>query len=425
MNSLPVLFVAWVVAAGWCAVLAVVLRASRNRQMRLRPLPPGNNLANPQRLSVIVPARNEQNCIETCIRSLLRQDYPNLEIIAVDDRSSDQTASILQQLTIEFPDRLRVLHIKNLPEGWFGKPHALNRAMELATGSLLLFTDSDCEFLAPSALRTAVTEFEKRGLNFFTIGACYTMPTLREQLAVPACSEVVLQWLRPERVEDPDWPDTFANGAFIMVDRESFDRVGGWNAVRSKVSEDFELARVYKRVGYRTGLGQAVGFYNTRSYDTFRDSWNGWSRILAGSLTTRQLLITVVRMTVMTHLPFFAMLVSTSYALRTGDLSVFAGGAMPAFIWAYLARTGLDITVYRLIGAPVSVALFAPFGRAFAIAVSIRAMLARAGMVRTHWRGASFTANRLVTPRTQSVAGDVQSREIRAESVVAQHAAAS
>ena len=425
MNSLPVLIVAWVVAAGWCAVLAIVWRASRNRHMMLRPLPPGNNLTDPKRLSVIVPARNEQDCVEKCIRSLLRQDYPDLEVIAVNDRSTDQTALILDRLAAEFPERVRVLHIETLPDGWFGKPHALNCAMALATGSLVLFTDSDCEFLAPSALRTAVTEFENRGLNFFTIGACYTMPTLREQLVVPACSEVVLQWLRPERVEDPDWPDTFANGAFIMVDRESFDRLGGWNLVRTKVSEDFELARVYKRVGYRTGLGQAVNFYNTRSYETLRESWDGWSRILAGSLTSRQLLITVLRMTVMTHLPLSALIVSALYALRTGDLSVFAGGAIPAFTWAYLARTGLDVTVYRLIGAPVSVAVLAPFGRAFAVAVAIRAMLARAGLVRTYWRGASFTANRLITPLTQPVVADVQNREIRAESVVAPHVAAS
>ncbi|HEY0983130.1 glycosyltransferase [Schlesneria sp.] len=425
MNSFPVQLVAWLIATAWCAVLAVVIKANRNRHKILRPLPPGTTQANPQRLSVIVPARNEQDCVEVCIRSLLRQDYPDLEVIAVNDRSTDQTATILDRLSREFPDQVRVLHIESLPEGWFGKPHALDRAMALATGKLLLFTDSDCEFLAPSALRTAVSEFESRGLNFFTIGACYTMPSLREQLVVPACSEVVLQWLRPERVEDPDWPDTFANGAFILTDRAAFERLGGWSTVRTKVSEDFELARAYKRAGYRTGLAQALKFYNTRSYGSMRESWDGWSRILAGALTIRQLMTTVLRMSIMTYLPLCAVILGAVHVVRTGDLSYFARGAMPAFLWAYLCRTGLDFTVYRLIGAPVSVAILAPVGRAFAIAASLRAALARAGIVRTYWRGAAFTANRLVTPQSPSVAAAAPNREIRAESAVAPHAAVS
>jgi len=425
MESLPVVVLAWVIAAAWCCIIAIVLLASRNHKKTLHPLPSGAVPDDLPRLSIIVPARNEEGCIEACICSLLRQDYPHLEVIAVNDRSSDRTAAILNRLEAEYPDRFRALHVETLPEGWFGKPHALNFAMSSATGNLLLFTDSDCEFLAPTALRTAVAEFQRRKLDFYTIGARYTMPTLRDCVTVPACSEIVLQWLRPERVEDPNWPDTFANGAFIMVNRVPFERLGGWRCVGTKVSEDFELAREFKRNGYRTGLNQAIGFYQTRSYETGRECWNGWSRIFAGALTTRQLTTTVLRMLVMTMLPLFGVLWGTVQAIATRDPGVFLHGAVPGFLCAYAIRTGIDFFVYWQLGSPVSTAILAPVGRLFGMAVSIRAILSRSGLAKTHWRGATFSANRMIVTPQPSAIMDVQTREIRAESVVSQRVTAS
>ena len=115
--------VAWVVVGAWLAVMVFFLRACRQRLV-LRPL--GDRLEPVEfpRLSMIVAARNESDCIETCIRSLLRQDYPELEVVAVNDRSTDDTGAILDRLAIEFGGRLQVVHVKTLPAGWFGKPHA-------------------------------------------------------------------------------------------------------------------------------------------------------------------------------------------------------------------------------------------------------------------------------------------------------------
>src|SRR5436190_19080262 len=130
--------VAWVVVGAWLAVMLFFLRACRQRPV-LRALGDRLEPVEVPRLSMIVAARNESDCIECCIRSLLRQDYPNLKVVAVNDRSTDDTGAILDRLAIEFGGRLQVVHVKTLPAGWFGKPHALNLGLQSATGSLVCF----------------------------------------------------------------------------------------------------------------------------------------------------------------------------------------------------------------------------------------------------------------------------------------------
>jgi chlorobactene glucosyltransferase len=249
-NGLTLL--AWTTTSLWIPFVVLFFIASR-KQSPLRPLKNAQELVELPKLSVIVAARNESACIETCVRSLFHQDYPGLEVVTVNDRSSDDTSEILDRLAREFGDRLQVVHVTALPSGWFGKPHAMDSGLKRAGGSMVCFTDADCEFLDPAALRTSVMEMRRRELDFLSIAARYTMDSVRECLAVPCCAEALLIWLRPERVSDPNWPDAFANGAFILVARERFESAGGWGAVRSKISEDLELARVLKRAGTATG----------------------------------------------------------------------------------------------------------------------------------------------------------------------------
>ena len=139
----------------------MILSIAIQKRTLLRPLGEQVDKSQLPSLSVIVAAKNESDCIETCIRSLFRQDYPNLQVVAVNDRSSDDTGLILDRLANELGDRLLVIHVTQLPTGWFGKPHALTVGTQQATGSVICFTDADCEFLAPAALRTAVTEVQQ------------------------------------------------------------------------------------------------------------------------------------------------------------------------------------------------------------------------------------------------------------------------
>ena len=398
---------AWAIVCAWVAVIVVFARACR-KQKTLQPMSDLVDFNCVPRLSVIVAARNESECIENCIRSLFRQDYPNLEVVAINDRSTDDTAEILNRLALEFADRLRVEHVSHLPAGWFGKPHALTLGLQSAAGSLICFTDADCVFQAPSALRTSVAELSRRELDFLSIAARYTMTSLRECVAVPCCSEMLLTWLHPERVDDPSWPDAFANGAFILVNRKPFEEIGGWGAVRTQISEDLQLARLAKRTGLRVGVAQGNGFYQTGSYRTVRDSWNGWSRIFKGTLTPAQLLITVGRMVVMFVLPLIATLWGFSEALRTGSAELLTQGAGLGFAIAFSLRCVLDVAMFRLVGAPVTAAPLAPLGRLFVMAAASRALFSHAGWVHTHWRGATFSAGQLVILRQATPESQIQ-----------------
>lgn len=390
--------IAWGIAGAWIVAMAAFVQGFRKRNL-LRPLDAREVPAAGPRLSVIVAARNESECIETCLRSLLRQDYHNFEVVAVNDRSTDDTGAILDRLALEFAGRLRVVHVSALPAGWFGKPHALTRGLERATGSLICFTDADCEFDSPAALRTTVAEVMRRDLDFFTVAAKYTMTSHRERVAVPCCCEAILTWLRPERMEDSDTPNVFANGAFILVRRVALDQIGGWWAVRSQISEDLHLARLAKQSGLRVGCAQGAGLYRTRSYASFRDSWNGWSRIFNGTLSPAQLLMTLCRMLVMFALPLGSSLWSLAVALRTGNFEILLHPAELGFAVALGLRCILDVTIFRMVGAPVAAVLMAPLGRLFVMAVATRALLSHAGLVHTHWRGATFAAGQMVMPR--------------------------
>ncbi len=114
--------------------------------------------ANPKRVSIVVPARDEQEHLERALTALLELEYPNYEVIAVDDRSSDETGAIMDRLTATHPngERLRVIHVTSLPDGWLGKPHAMWTAAQQATGDWLLFTDADIHFREDVLRRTLI-----------------------------------------------------------------------------------------------------------------------------------------------------------------------------------------------------------------------------------------------------------------------------
>ena len=395
VNGLAVL--AWVIACAWVAIMAVFIGAFRRRSALMPMVGPSSPSELPK-LSVVLAARNESGCIETCVRSLFRQDYPDFEVVAVNDRSTDDTGAILDRLADEFAGRLRVIHVTSLPAGWFGKPHALDLGMKSATGSMVCFTDADCEFLAPSALRTTMAEMLRGDLDFLSIAAKYTLKSLQACVTVPCCSEAILTWLRPERIGDPRWPDAFANGACIMVRRTRIESIGGWGAVRTKISEDLELARLAKRSGLRLGVAFGQGFYQTASYSTLNESWNGWGRILKGSLTPVQLMITLGRMLMLFVLPLGAMLFGLALAVRTGSIDWLTGGAGLGFAVAFGLRCVLDVIVFRMMEAPIASVVLAPLGRLFVMGTVTRALLSHAGLVRTHWRGATFVAGRMVMP---------------------------
>lgn len=213
-------------------------------------------------ITVIVPARNEETDIEACLRSLLEQDYPALQIIAIDDRSTDATGSIMDRLSAESPERLRVIHVIDLPEGWLGKTHAMALAAGHATTDWLLFTDGDI-FFRPDSVRRSLACAGQIGADHFITLPTTLIERWDEGMLLGFFQTFGMWAVRPWKVADPKAKrDVVGIGAFNMVRRTAYAQVGGYEALRMEVIEDIGLGRRLKRAGFAQRLVFGPGLVN-------------------------------------------------------------------------------------------------------------------------------------------------------------------
>jgi len=220
------------------------------------PVGPAGN----PRVSIIVPARNEEEAIEQSLRSLLALDYDNYEVIAVDDRSTDRTGEIMDGVSqkprplAQNAGRtghpfLRVIHHRDLPAGWLGKTHAMWTATNLATGDWLLFTDADVLF-QPDSLRRALAYAESEAADHVVLLPRLLMKTPGERMMLAFFQTMFLFGHRPWKVADPKADDHMGVGAFNLVRRRVYDAVGTYEALRMEVLDDMKLGKVVKNAGF-------------------------------------------------------------------------------------------------------------------------------------------------------------------------------
>jgi len=202
------------------------------------------------RISIIVPALNEEEKLEAALRSLLVLDYPDYEVIAIDDRSSDRTGEIMDRLGTENPSKLKVIHIATLPEMWLGKPNALQRGSDLATGEWLLFTDADVSF-RPDSLNRAMQLAIKAHADHLVIFPTLITESWGERMMLAFLS-LAFTLRRLWKVSDSKAPHDFIGvGAFNMVRRSAFDALGGMHPLRMEVVEDMKLGKLIKEHGFK------------------------------------------------------------------------------------------------------------------------------------------------------------------------------
>jgi glycosyltransferase involved in cell wall biosynthesis len=206
-------------------------------------------------VSIIVPACNEGETIEPALRSLLDVDYPKLEIIAVDDRSDDDTGAIIDRIAAE-DDRVRPLHVEQLPDGWLGKTHALQRGTEVATGEWLLFTDADVHF-APDALRRAVAAAVSVETDHLTLVPYVHTSGLLGCALYETFGILMLLSMRLDKVADPDDDAFMGVGAFNLVRADTLDAGRGFEHIRMEIADDFGLALLVNQVNGRTAAAYA------------------------------------------------------------------------------------------------------------------------------------------------------------------------
>lgn len=241
-----------------------------------RPRPRPSRLPS---VSTVVPARNEERGIEAAVRSHLAQDYPDLEVVVVDDRSTDATGAILARLAAEDP-RLRVVSGAEPPAGWLGKPHALFQGTRAARGELLLLADADVRY-APDAVAQAVSLVEAEGLDLMALFPRLEMKGFWENVLMAYLP--VSYFIGPAFLMNSDRQRRFAvgAGAGMLVRAEAYRASGGHEALRSSVIDDLHLASRVRRAGGRCRMVRADRAMRLRMYRGFREIVDGFTKNVA------------------------------------------------------------------------------------------------------------------------------------------------
>ncbi|MFP5212630.1 MAG: glycosyltransferase [Acidobacteriota bacterium] len=201
------------------------------------------------RVSVLIAARNEERNVEQALRSVLSQDYPDYEVIVVDDRSTDRTGEILDEISRAHPV-LRVVHLKELPSGWLGKNHALHDAALHASGEYLLFTDADV-VMDPTTLSRAVRRMEEKGLDHLTLGPDVIMPGFLLNMFAGFFTILFSLYARPWRANKRRSRCFVGIGAFNMLKASVYRSIGTHRAIAMRPDDDMKLGKLVKKSGYK------------------------------------------------------------------------------------------------------------------------------------------------------------------------------
>lgn len=337
------------------------------------------------RVSIIVPARNEEEHIDQTLLRLLALDYPNYEVIAVNDRSTDGTGQIMDRVASrpEAHRRLKVVHVAELPAGWMGKPHAMWTAANQATGDWLLFTDADVLFRR-DVLGRALAYAGSENADHLVLFPRMIMHSPGESMMIAFFQMLFVFGHRPWKVADPNAKDHMGVGAFNLVRRSVYNAVGTYQALRFEVLDDMKLGKVIKNAGYaqRNVFGHdlislrwakgAMGMVDNLTKNFFAIMSFQWWRALASALALAFLNL----------MPFLGIWLAHGWARLPYAV------ALASMFGLYVGMSRMsDVPAYYFLLHPVSSILF--------VYILLRSMvltLARRGVV---WRGTFYPLDEL------------------------------
>jgi glycosyltransferase involved in cell wall biosynthesis len=374
-----ILCAAWIVGLGYLIISFKRLPVLREQHAPAPEFWP--------RLSVVIPACNEAANLESAVATLLQQDYPDLEIILVDDRSTDGTGEIIERLA-HADSRIRAVHIETLPPGWLGKVHALHRGVEQASGDWLLFTDADVHFAA-GTLRRALALVLHQRVDHLTLIPRTIHKSFWLELAVNTFGLLFFITTRAASVNRPGSKAFVGIGAFNLVNAERFRRTAGFEWLRLEPGDDVGLGMMIKQSGGTTRLAFAYEDLSLQWYSSVASMFKGLEKNLFGPGSHYQWWLMLLRVGIIWALvtaPVFSLVFGLTHGLAPLWIAGAAAISMQLIFTGYLA-TERKTKVLILLLFPVGVLL-------------VTAMMLRAGYrcVKNggiDWRGTHYPIEQL------------------------------
>jgi glycosyltransferase involved in cell wall biosynthesis len=334
------------------------------------------------KVSIIIPALNEERTIGESLKSVLALDYPNLEVIAVNDRSTDRTGIILQEMQAQYP-QLKVIHIRTLPEGWLGKNHALFAGSRQATGEWLLFTDADVKY-APDALKALVGYAFRNNLDHLAAFPYLHGHSLWLKSFISGFMLLFTVYTQPWRATNPKAKEHIGIGAFALIRRAAYEAAGTHQAIALRPDDDIKLGKLLKRAGFRQEAVSAPDLLAVEWYPSLHEAVHGLNKNAFAGLeySVLAVLLVVPVLLVTNVLPFFAVLFTQGWTQLLFGLTLLNVW----FVYTCNRRfSHLSPILFLLHPFAVSVLVYA------LLESTVRALIWR----RISWRGTSYALDEL------------------------------
>lgn len=334
------------------------------------------------RVSILLAARDEAAKMPTALASLLTLDYPNYEVVAVDDRSTDGTGNIVDEFATR-DAKLKVIHVRELPNGWLGKPHALEAAYEQSTGEWLIFTDADVHF-DPELVRRALAFVKREQADHLTLLVRLDLRGFWEPVALGYLGVCFAMGARPWKMRDPKSKTYMGVGAFQLIRRSAYQAIGTHRRLAMEVVDDMKLGKLVKMGGFRSATAPGEHLVGVRWQEGFRNIVKGLTKnMFAGfAFSSRQALAAVVGILLLSVVPVLGVIFARGTAQIAAAAAVIAAMVFEALLMPR-ARAS------RLFGATHSLGAMVI---AYIILRSMAVTLGRGGVL---WRGTFYPLDEL------------------------------
>ena len=339
------------IALGYLLITSGILYLNKRDFTPLPPTPRNYFDEQAPAVTICIPARNEANSIERCVRSAIDQQYPNHHVLVLDDGSTDGTSAILDSLSEQFSETLTVINGKPKPVHWLGKSWACHQLSEQALGEILIFADADT-WMEPRTVSKVVRTMGSDVVDLISLWPQQKFGTFWEKTVIPLVYFALLTLLPTRYVyRFPKWVPGFlkqkisplfaaANGQFLAFKKKSYHDIGGHQSVKNEVVEDVELARNIKQAGYRMKMYHGQNAISCRMYKSKEELWQGFRKNFFAGFDYNPILF--IGMGLLHIITFILPIISFPFLLLWGSPKLILL-ALVAIILMYIQRFTIDI----------------------------------------------------------------------------------